>query len=286
MCDHQGTLGHSIENYYGLKSDVQRLIKGGILFFKDVNLNMQANPLPQHMGVLVNMVHGCPGKFAVFEVRLIRESLVRMHASLTRLTFVDHEHNYTACKICPENMCACPLVNQDIQKLLGKRTITITYDRNHDDDEVNVIVPQFNVPKHVEIIYNNRKTSSFPLVIILPGPVLYKSNKAIPYKYNATMIEDKVEVHFPSVVNIADVIKVTRSGHVFASTPPKRIEDVDVGKTQVEIPLERVGQSNGTNRKVGNDEMLKLIKKNEYNMVEQLLHTPSKIFVMSLLMSS
>lgn len=31
--------------------------------------------------------------------------------------------------------------------------------------------------------------------------------------------------------------------------------------------------------------MIKLIKKSEYDMVEQLLHTPSKIHVMSLLMS-
>lgn len=32
--------------------------------------------------------------------------------------------------------------------------------------------------------------------------------------------------------------------------------------------------------------MLKLIKKSDFNMVDQLFHTPSKIFVLSLLMSS
>lgn len=85
--------GHSIENCYGLKFEVQRLIKGGILSLKDVNLNVQAKPLPQHGGVSINIVHGCPGKFAVFEVRFIIESLVRMHASLIRLAFVDHKHN-------------------------------------------------------------------------------------------------------------------------------------------------------------------------------------------------
>ena len=34
------------------------------------------------------------------------------------------------------------------------------------------------------------------------------------------------------------------------------------------------------------DEVLRLIKKNEFNIVEQLLQTPSKIFVPSLLMDS
>ncbi|XP_050895845.1 uncharacterized protein LOC127102527 [Lathyrus oleraceus] len=282
---HQRAPGHSIENCYGLKSDVQRLIKGGILSFKYVNLNVQTNPLPQHMGASANMMHGCPGKFAVFEVRFIRESLVIMHVSLTMLAFVNHEHNYTACRFCFINLCACPLVRQDIQKLLDQRTIKITYDTNHDDDEVNIIVPQFNVP-NMEIIYDNQKTFASPLIISFPGLVPYKYDKAIPYKYNATMIENGVEVPLPSIVNIVDVSIVTRSMCVYAFTPPRRTKDVAVGKTQVEIPVEQVGQSSGTNQKVDNDEVFKLIKKNEYNMVEQLLHTPSKIFMLSLLMSS
>lgn len=113
-----------------------------------------------------------------------------MHDSIIRLAFVDHEHNYTACRICFVNPCACPLVCQDIQKLLDQRTITTTYDGNHDDDEVNVIVAQFNVSKLMEIIYDIRKISASPLVISLPDLVPYKFDKAIPYKYNAIMIKD------------------------------------------------------------------------------------------------
>jgi len=33
------------------------------------------------------------------------------------------------------------------------------------------------------------------------------------------------------------------------------------------------------------DEMLRLIKRSEYNVVDQLLQTPSKIYVLSLLMN-
>jgi hypothetical protein len=40
------------------------------------------------------------------------------------------------------------------------------------------------------------------------------------------------------------------------------------------------------NQKSDDDEVLKIIRKSEYNVVEQLLHTPSKIFVLSLLMNS
>ena len=57
----------------------------------------------------------------------------------------------------------------------------------------------------MEIIYDIRKTSTSPLVISFPGPVPYKSDKAIRYKYNATIIKDGVEVPLPSVVHIIDV---------------------------------------------------------------------------------
>lgn len=71
------------------------------------------------------------------------------------------------------------------------------------------------------------------MVIRLVGPTLYESDKVVPYKYNATMLEDGKEVHIPSfssVVNIVDVSGVTRSGRVFAFVALKRIEDASVGK--------------------------------------------------------
>lgn len=37
---HQGAPGHNLEDCYGLKSNVQRLIKSGILSFRDVNPNV------------------------------------------------------------------------------------------------------------------------------------------------------------------------------------------------------------------------------------------------------
>ena len=61
----------------------------------------------------------------------------------------------------------------------------------------------------MEITYDSRKTAVTPLVIYLPGPVPYKSEKAIPYKYNATMMENGKEVPLPSIVNITDMSQVT-----------------------------------------------------------------------------
>lgn len=78
------------------------------------------------------------------------------------------------------------------------------------------------------ITYNCQKFVISLLVIRLAGPMPYESDRAVPYKYNATMLEDGKEVHIPSfssVENIANVSDVTRNGRVFASAAPKRIED-------------------------------------------------------------
>jgi hypothetical protein len=113
-----------------------------------------------------------------------------------------------------------------------------------------------------------------------------------------------------SVVSISDVNGVTHSGRVF-SAQPKSHEDIV--KRVVVNPAGPVGTSSPNNfvpvvkgvdpvavknnntpilvgqsgiLKEDGDEMLRLIKRSEYNVVDQLLQTPSKIFVLSLLMNS
>ena len=61
------------------------------------------------------------------------------------------------------------------------------------EEGVNVIVPCFDALAHFKVEYHS-KPAITPLVIILPGPVPYKSDKVVPYKYNATILEDGVEV--------------------------------------------------------------------------------------------
>ena len=86
-----------------------------------------------------------------------------------------------------------------------------------------------------------------PLVISLPGPVPYKSDKVVPYKYNATVLEDGVEIPIlpmPDVANIADNSRVTRSGRVFA---PVIRRDVVAGKKIAENdePKKVAGETSG-----------------------------------------
>jgi hypothetical protein len=94
--------------------------------------------------------------------------------------------------------------------------LQITYKRDEDeDDEVFVIVPEFNIPEPVEVTFNSQQSTITPLVICLSGPVPYTSDKVVPYKYNTAMTEDGQEVPIPTLppsVNIAEVSRLTRSG--------------------------------------------------------------------------
>lgn len=83
------------------------------------------------------------------------------------------------------------------------------------------------------------------------------------------------------MVNITDCSRMTRNGRVFAPVQSRR-DNVDtpaVGPVQIETNT-RVPKD------VEEDEIIKIIKKSEYKIVDQLLQMPSKISIMSLLLNS
>lgn len=51
-------------------------MQSSILSFEDSGPNVLTNLLPKYGSKNVNMLEGCPGKYCVFNVNLIRRSLV------------------------------------------------------------------------------------------------------------------------------------------------------------------------------------------------------------------
>ncbi|KAI5436089.1 hypothetical protein KIW84_022510 [Lathyrus oleraceus] len=195
---------------------VSSIIPCGMVSFEDRAPNVKANPLPAHGTSSVNMVDGCPGEFKVFDVRV--------------------------------NPRGCDMVKRDIQRMMDEGMIQIVQS-HHADDDVNVIVPVFKQQERLAIQYDssnikNVSGSISPLVIRLAGPVPYSSDKVVPYQYNATMIENGQEVSLPttsSVVSIADVTKMTRSGRVFGPVFPENKEEISVSKKTEVSNVDPVG---------------------------------------------
>ena len=65
------------------------MVRCGFLSFKDVGPNVKDNALPKHGGANdVNMVVGCPGDFWIFDIKLVRGDLVKMHDDLCKFSYL------------------------------------------------------------------------------------------------------------------------------------------------------------------------------------------------------
>ena len=117
-----------------------------------------------------------------------------------------------------------------------------------------------------------------PIVILTPSSFPYESDKAVPWNYEAKVMNPaKTE----PVANIAGVGGMTRSGRCYTPEELERRRGTLVGEDIVE----------GTHRKepvtdAEVAEFKKVVKRSEFNIVEQLNRTPAQISLLSLQLSS
>jgi len=148
--------------------------------------------------------------------------------------------------------------------------------------------PVFKTQRRPEVPYNSAKPAGTPLVIYVPKS--YVSQNAIPYNYGPAVLENSKEIPLPppaSVDNIAESNKILTSGRVLPPVVQEKASEPVLEPAQVQGPNKRKGVSQPSGIVYeDSDEILKLIKRNEYKIVDQLLQTPSKISIMSLLVNS
>ncbi|GAU51925.1 hypothetical protein TSUD_417080, partial [Trifolium subterraneum] len=251
-------------------------IRNKVLSFKDENPNVRNNPLPNH-GSSVHFIQDCQETSTILSVKDVKTPLVPIHSKMCEAKLFSHDH--VTCEKCLRNPQGCSRVQEDIQRLMDKGELVVT----KKSEDVCVIVPEFNASDRLEMIYNSGEPTVTPLVICLPGPMPYTSLRAVPYRYDATMLQDGVEVPIPpliSVDNIADSSKILRSGRIL----PRVVQE----KTDSSVEKTQIPDASRTGERVyeDSDEVLKMIKRSEYKIVDQLLQTPSKISILSLLLNS
>ncbi|GAU46526.1 hypothetical protein TSUD_402560 [Trifolium subterraneum] len=248
---HQGAPGHDVECCYALKKAVQDLIRNKMLSFKDENPNVQNNLLPNH-GSSVHFIQSCQETSTTLSVKDIKTPLVPIHSKMCEAKLFSHDH--ATCEECLKNPQGCSRVQEDIQRLMDKGELVVT----KLSEDVYFIVPEFNVSDRLEMIYNSGEPTVTPLVICLPGPMPYTSLRAVPYRYDATMLPDGVETPIPSLIsveNIADNSKILRSGRILPGTVQ--------GKTNDSVEKTQIPDSSRTGERVyeDSDEVLKMIKR-------------------------
>lgn len=226
--------------------------------------NVKDNPMPSHGSSSVNNVEVCLREQRVMKIEEIQRSLVEIHYVLCAHHLFQHDHQN--CSVCSVNARGCKKVQDDLQEVLDQGLIQVSRKINppvSQEREVNVIIPCFNIPEPVEIAYHPRE----PVVIYPPGPMPYTSDKEVPYRYAATIIENGKEVEIEtlaSVTNIAGNGRMTRSGRVFAPPviPNRNVEKDPV--VVVPVTREAEGQTSNSNLDKETDELLRIIKLSDY----------------------
>src|SRR4051812_34060865 len=94
-----------------------------MLTFKDVNPNVQNNPLPNHG--IVNAIQTQSGYEYLHDVHESTQSLVQMHIVFCGLNCFP-PHDYSACSVCSNSIKGCETVISDLQKLLDRGVISIS----------------------------------------------------------------------------------------------------------------------------------------------------------------
>ncbi|KAF1874287.1 hypothetical protein Lal_00013182 [Lupinus albus] len=128
-----------------------------------------------------------------------------------------------------------------------------------------------------------------------PGPFPYKSDKAVPWKYQGKSVAKSKQTE--EVVNLAGVGNMTRSGRVYSPVDlSKKIINASKGKEKIVETSEDRPEPEVTElfpekmeREVSEEEaceFLRFIKQSEYQVIDQLSRTPAKVSLLSLLMNS
>ncbi|XP_058782811.1 uncharacterized protein LOC131657417 [Vicia villosa] len=291
---HSGAAGHDTERCIALKNKVQDLLDQKIIQFTPTP-NIVNNPMPTHGGSGVNAIESEEIN-VVSDVGCLTFPLVSVKQHLVNNGIfpgcgID-------CKNCKSQPEGCADLKGMVQKLIDEGPLQF-YRRlrgaKSEDDEVAVIsIPyepvapiciQVPIQIRVSIPYEEQPTA---LMITVPGPIPYESEKAIPWHYGSDVYyygtkeegepskEKFVEASVANTDNFAGTGRITRSGRVFS---PKLVQNnADAlakakGKQVVTDVQNSPTQNKAPNKGVSSkdvEELLRIIRKSDYKVVEQL----------------
>ncbi|XP_058741189.1 uncharacterized protein LOC131613547 [Vicia villosa] len=216
---HSGAAGHDTQRCIALKNKVQDLLDQKVIQFTPTP-NIVNNPMPTHGGDAgVNAIKD-EGISVVSDVGCLTFPLVSVKKHLVNSGIfpgcgVDCEN----CKNQPEG---CFYLKSMVQRLMDEGPLQFYRKRRN----VRVANDEVVVPVQIPVVIPYAEQPA-ALMITVPGPIPYESEKAIPWHYGSdvyyygTKKEDELKVKFVDVAvantdNFVGTGRITRSGRVFS----------------------------------------------------------------------
>ncbi|KAI5422655.1 uncharacterized protein LOC127076396 isoform X2 [Lathyrus oleraceus] len=288
---HSDSPGHDTNDCWSLKNKIQDMIDAGEIEFDPPETpNVITAPMPNHD----KTVNAVDDNSHISNVADLASPLLTIKKKLLQTgLFPGCAENCDLCILRPND---CLKLRNGIQRLMDERTILFEkIPKVESSIEEIFVIARSKVPVKITAtrvpVKITVEPKVAPLIITAPGPVPYSSSKAIPWNYGGDVyihgVKQDDNPANPNDVDIVGTSRITRSGRVFSpeiSPPiPEPRGKEPVNPSQSETPVEV------TTKDVAKQEMeevLKIIRKSDFDVVEQLGHTPSKISMLSLLLSS
>ncbi|KAI5445523.1 hypothetical protein KIW84_013669 [Lathyrus oleraceus] len=267
---HSGAPGHNIENCKAFKHTVQDLVDSKAINFAP-SPNVNANPMPAHGQRGVNAISE-EGGIGLLRVDQLKTPLAEVKRQLL-LNGVNPGCGVD-CDECTISVNGCDLLRETVQGLMDDGSILIEkVDMGR--DEVSTITIYFD-PVDLSTL-----AEAAPVTITVEDQTAGETTVS------------KVDNAGPS--------GFTRSGRLFAPDALRGGEGEKEKKEKAEALARAKGKAvvgdstpvvtptpGGSEEKLDDDaeEFLRIIKKSEYKLVDHLQQTPSKISILSLLLSS
>ncbi|XP_050875850.1 uncharacterized protein LOC127079506 [Lathyrus oleraceus] len=280
---HMGAPGHTLENCFAFQNRVQDLIEANVVTFTLRRPNVNTNPMPTHGDASVNAIEESDHGELILKVEEIQTPIAKIGTQLLMSglipeELVDEENNKK--------------LRNFIQQMLDQGELQINHCvKSKGEEEIAVVdIPYDEV--NVEILIS-------PLVIEFLAPFAYEDEKAVSWIYQPKAFKQGQEdqplmINEPNITSIMGPAGITRSGRVLAP----RIVDASAkakGKEvvvpiQIPVPNQEMKEMHLSPKAAVTheeaEEFLRIIKKSDYKVVDQLNQTPSKISMLSLLLSS
>ncbi|XP_058774811.1 uncharacterized protein LOC131649084 [Vicia villosa] len=311
---HSECVGHDTNNCWTLKHKIQDMIDAGEIEFDPPETpNVITAPMPKH-DKTVDVVNQDSYFTNVMSLTtplpLIKKKLLQ--AGL-------FPGCVEGCYYCSSQSNGCVMLKTGIQRLMDNRTILferMPYMENlYEDLAQNLKFEDLSVISKTLVriptkgpIRITAEPKVAPLIITKPGPIPYSSDKAVPWSCGNNVYihgvkqealnDEPIKVPNPNVDNIVGTSKVTRSGRIFSpeiSPDANTLTQIPVSNSTADVrgkgpqlePVQTPVEASAKDvSQKEMDEILKIIRKSDYDVIEQLGHTSSKISMLSLLTCS
>ncbi|XP_050889558.1 uncharacterized protein LOC127094827 [Lathyrus oleraceus] len=283
---HSGGIGHDLENCWALKYKMQELLDSkAIQFTPDNGPNVIQNPKLDHVGPTVIVMDDGENLNLIMDVNLLSTPFLCVKSYLI---------NNGVFPIC---FLECCFLQCD----------RIVKDEKVEEKDVAII----SIPHTPTNIPTPARPT--PLTIMLPGPLPYSSKSVVPWNYGSDVYYHVVPwnygldvyYHVPSeykpsedeslnVDNFVGTGRITISGRIYS--PQNAQYNIDalekakgkqvVGNNSESVSANAPNAVPGTSSSQEVEELLRLIRKSDYKVIDHLSQTPSKISILSLLLCS